>query len=412
LSSIPQVTIVVPGRWHAFDLARELEQLGALHRLVTNYPKSQTKRWNIPDRKVVSLTASGVLGRVAFKLGGESFAMRQQFRINDLFARQAARHLGTPDIVHAWSGAAEPALEIARVRGIPSVLERSSSHMLEQCRLLREEYASLGLGWVETPKATVDRELREYQLVDRVFVPSLFVERSFVMQGFPEQRLFRNGFGVDLSRFLPGEKKDDVFRVIHVGALSIRKGVHHLVRAFKEANIPNSELLLVGSALSETSRLVDGADPRIRCIGHIPQADLPVCYRSASVFVLASIEEGQAMVQAQALACGVPLICTTSTGGEDFLELGGEGRELATGLREYPAGFVVSPREPTLLAKALRMIVDSAVRLSSMRAAAVMLARRDLSWRNYAVGNLRHYEAILSSGRKLPATAVSGHLKY
>ncbi len=409
MSSIPQVTIIVPGRWHAFDLARELEQLGALHRLVTNYPKSQTRRWNIPDCKVVSLPVSGVLSRVAYKLGGEAFAMRQQFRINNLFARQAARYLGNPDLVHAWSGAAEPALLTARARGIPSVLERSSSHMLEQCRLLREEYASVGLRWVETPKATVARELREYELADRVFVPSLFVERSFAMRDFPGHRLFRNGFGVDLARFLPGGKKDEVFRVIHVGALSIRKGVHHLVRAFKEADIPNSELLLVGGVLSETSRLVGGADPRIRCIGHVPQADLPAYYRSASVFVLASIEEGQAMVQAQALACGVPLICTTSTGGEDFLELGGEGREIATGLREYPAGFVVSPREPALLAKALRMVADSVERLRSMRAAAVVLARRDLSWRNYAAGNLRHYQAILSSRRKLPVAVVSGH---
>ena len=39
----PQITVVVPGRWHAFDLARELEGLGALHRLVTNYPRSYTQ---------------------------------------------------------------------------------------------------------------------------------------------------------------------------------------------------------------------------------------------------------------------------------------------------------------------------------------------------------------------------------
>ena len=33
-----KVTIVVGGRWHAFDLARELERQGHLHRLITNYP--------------------------------------------------------------------------------------------------------------------------------------------------------------------------------------------------------------------------------------------------------------------------------------------------------------------------------------------------------------------------------------
>ena len=399
--------MVVPGRWHAFDLARELEQMGSLHRLITNYPKSQTRRWDIPDRKVVSLPISGVLGRVAARIGGDAFAMRQQFRINNLFAREAARHLGSPDLVHAWSGAAEPALLAAKARGISTVLERSSSHMIEQCRLLREEYASIGLRWVETPAATVERELREYELADRVFVPSFFVERTFVERGFSGNRLVRNGFGVDLARFTPGRGEDGVFRVLHAGALSVRKGIHHLVRAFQQADVARSELLLVGGALAETRHLVDSSDSRIRCTGHVPQAELPACYRSASVFVLASIEEGQAMVQAQALACGVPLICTASTGGEDFLELGGKGKEVAPGLKEYPAGYVVRPREPGLLAVAIRKLAESPERLESMRAAAAGLAHRDLSWKNYAAKNARHYETILRSSENFSGLAFS-----
>jgi len=405
-AQVPQVTLVVPGRWHAFDLARELEQLGALHRLVTNYPKSQTRRWGVPDAKVVSLPVSDVLTRLAWKLGGEAFAMRQQFRINDLFARQAAKHLGTPDLVHAWSAAAEPALLAARARGIPTVLERSSSHMLEQCRLLREEYASLGLRWEETPSATVERELREYQLADRIFVPSRFVRDSFVARNVPDEKLCLNGFGVDLGRFSPGKKTDEVFRVIYAGSLSVRKGVHHLVRAFKKADLPNSELLLVGRASAETPKLLGEADSRLRCAGHVPQSELPASYRAASVFVMASIEEGQAMVQAQALACGLPLICTANTGGEDFLALDGEGREILPGIREYAAGFVVRPRNSDLLAIVLRRLASEPERLAAMRSAAATLARRDLSWSRYAAANLAQYRALLNS-RPAPVELIS-----
>ncbi len=400
---VPQITLVVPGRWHAFDLARELEQLGALHRLITNYPRSRTRRWGIPDEKVVSLPVSGALTRLAWKFGGEGFAMRQQFRINDLFARQAARHLGNPDLVHAWSAAAEPALLAARARGIPAVLERSSSHMLEQCHLLREEYASLGLRWEETPRLTVERELREYQLADMIFVPSRFVWRTFATAAFPADRLFLNGFGVDVTRFSPGAKSTDVFRVIFAGSLSVRKGIHYLVAAFRQADIPNSELLLVGGATRETDRLIGAPDPRIRRIGHVPQAELPACYRDASVFVMASIEEGQAMVQAQALACGLPLICTASTGGEDFLALDGEGTEVAPGVREFAAGVVVPPRDPALLAAVLRKLAAVPERLATMRAAAAALAHRDLSWRRYAAANLQQYSAIVNSRQALPA---------
>ena len=405
--TLPQITIVVPGRWHAFDLARELEQLGALHRLVTNYPRSYTRRWNIPDAKVVSLPVSAGLTKVAWKVGGEAFAMRQQFRINDLFAHHAARHLGNPDLVHAWSAAAEPALEAARARGIPTVLERSSSHMLEQCRILREEYASLGLRWEETPRLTVERELREYQLADRIFVPSRFVHQTFLEAGFPPERLFLNGFGVDVSRFSPGTKTDDVFRVIFAGSLSVRKGIHHLVAAFRRAAIPNSELLLVGGATAETAQLVGPLDARICRIGHVPQNELPAWYQKSSVFVMPSIEEGQAMVQAQALACGLPLICTANTGGEDFLALDGEGREVAPGLREFAAGLVVPADDSVHLAGALQRLASAPEKLTAMGRAAAALARRDLSWRRYAAANLQEYGRVIEMARSVGREKVS-----
>ena len=391
----PQVTIVVPGRWHAFDLARELEQFGALCRIVTNYPRSRTRRWGIPDEKVVSLPLTLVLTKLAWKLGGERMAVRHQFRINDLFARKAARKFGKPDLVHAWSASAEPALLAARARGIPTVLERSSSHMLEQCRILREEYAILGLKWEPTPQATVERELREYALADRVFVPSLFVERSFLARGFPAARLYRSGFGVDVSRFTPGPKPDEVFRVIYAGSLSVRKGIHHLVRAFKEAAIPNSELLLIGGALPETDQLIGEPDPRIRRVGHVPQSELPALYRTGSVFAMASIEEGQALVQAQALACGLPLVCTTNTGGEDFLSLSGTGTPLDGGLVGFPAGYLVPAGDPSAMSSALRVLASNPSHLAASRAAASRLAQKDLSWRRYATANLQAYAALL-----------------
>jgi len=398
--AIPQVTIVVPGRWHAFDLARELVQFGALHRIVTNYPRSRTRRWNIPDAKVVSLPFTLMLTKFAWKLGGEKWAMRQNFRINDLFARRASRLLGSPDLVHGWSGASEPSLLAAKARGIATVLERSSAHMLEQCRILREEYAALGLLWEETPRATVERELREYEIADRVFVPSLFVERSFLDRGFSGERLFRNGFGVDLSRFAPGKKNDDVFRVIYAGSLSVRKGIHHLVRAFREANIPNSELMLVGGNMPESDQLIGPAEPRICRLGHVPQSELPAIYRSGSVFAMPSLEDGYGLVLLQAAACGLPLIASASTGGEDFLASSGAINVSNDGTKEFAAGYVVPTGNSLAIVDVLRELSAAPALLAEKRMAASTLAHRDLSWRRYAAANLDAYSAVLAAQRK------------
>jgi starch synthase len=400
--SLPQITIVVPGRWHAFDFASELEQLGALHRLVTNYPKSRTRRWKIPDSKVISLPLTLVLTKMMWKLGGEKVAMRHNFWINDIFARRAARELGTPDLVHSWSGSSEPTLRAARSRGVSTVLERSSSHILEQCRILRETYADLGLRWEETQRLTVDRELREYDLVDRVFVPSLFVERSFLSSGYPGDRIFRNGFGVDLSRFTPdpAAKRDNVFRVVYAGSMSVRKGVHFLAQAFRQAAVPNSELLLIGGSLPETNTLLGSEDTRIRRVGHVPQAKLPALYRTGSVFAIASVEEGQAYVQAQALASGLPLVCTKHTGGEDFLVASGAASSRTNDLTEFPAGYLVPSAKPDALAAAFRELARDPELLAAKQAAARLLATRDLSWRRYAKANLAEYSRILWQRKK------------
>ena len=53
-SPLTKITIAVPGRWHAFDLARELHKQGYLYRLITTYPKSRTRAFGLPDEKVIS----------------------------------------------------------------------------------------------------------------------------------------------------------------------------------------------------------------------------------------------------------------------------------------------------------------------------------------------------------------------
>jgi len=60
-------------------------------------------------------------------------------------------------------------------------------------------------------------------------------------------------------------------------------------------------------------------------IGHVPQRNLCNYYHQASVFVMPSIEEGLSVVQLQAMSCGIPIICTTNSGGEDIIEEGESG---------------------------------------------------------------------------------------
>src|SRR5829696_10245901 len=80
-------------------------------------------------------------------------------------------------------------------------------------------------------------------------------------------------------------------------------------------------------------------------IPNVPHKELVNYYNEASVFVFPSLDEGMALVQLEALACGVPVICTPNSGGDSVVE---EGRE----------GFVVPIRNSTLLASRLRSLLE------------------------------------------------------
>src|SRR5205823_1458743 len=91
--------------------------------------------------------------------------------------------------------------------------------------------------------------------------------------------------------------------------------------------------------------------------------------RGCDVFVLPSIVEGRALVQQEALACGLPLIVTPNAGGEDLIE-------------EERTGFLVPIRAPEILAKKIEWFAEHRDALPAMSAAAQTKAR-EYTWEAY-----------------------------
>ena len=393
-----KITIVVGGRWHAFDLARELHQAGHLHKVITNYPRWFACRWGIPRDKLVSLPFTFWVVKAIYRIGGEGLMMRSQWLVHRWFADRAAKHLEGSELIHGWSQWSEPSLVWAKKRGIPSVLERSSAHILEQSRLLSEEHRRLGIHWTATHPKIEAMELREYALCKKIAVPSLFVERSFVERGFPLESLYRNALGVNLSHFHePSEPPDtpnrEGLRVIYAGALSVRKGIPDLLAGFNKAKLERAQLTLVGGMTRELATMIERHTGNVVALGHRPQSELVQHYGRAHCFVMASVEEGMAMVQMQALACGLPLICTTNTGGEDLLRMRDDAPiSRPLGIQQFPAGFVVPIHSPTAIAWCLEQMPGV---WEHQRKAALELAKSCLDWKAYGKRAIELYEDLL-----------------
>ena len=396
-----KITIVVGGRWHAFDLARELQNAGHLYRLITNYPYWFARRWGIPKQKVVSLPLTFWIVKAIYKIGGEALMMRCQWIVHRWFANRAVKYLEGSELIHGWSQWSEPSLQWAHRNAIPTVLERSSAHILEQSKLLRAEYGRLGLNWTETHPRIESMELREYELCTSVAIPSLFVERSFQSRNFSREKLFRNSLGVNLDQFsspkeAPGPPTQSDFRIIYAGSLSVRKGIPDLLEGFAEAKLSNATLTLVGGPTPELEPILRKQPDNVKQIGHRPQHELNYHYGRSHCFVMASVEEGMAMVQMQAMACGLPLICTTNTGGEDLLLLGGsDGKKCSHGIQQFPAGFLIPIHSPRAIAYCLRRLVNEAELWESMRQAALETANQKLDWAAYGQRAISHYTRLL-----------------
>lgn len=166
---------------------------------------------------------------------------------------------------------------------------------------------------------------------------------------------------VDLDRFASdgaGGEKSAALRarygqplLLFVGKLRYYKGLHFLLEAMLQLR-HRARLLIVGTG-PEEPRLRNlaytlGIADRVVFVGEVRDADLPAYYHAASLFVLPSHLRSEAfgIVQVEAQAAALPVICTEIGTGTSYVTLHGQ------------TGLVVPPADPSALARAIDDLLD------------------------------------------------------
>ncbi|RYE16261.1 MAG: glycosyltransferase family 1 protein, partial [Sphingobacteriaceae bacterium] len=252
------------------------------------------------------------------------------------------------------------------------ICDRGSSHIRFQDQILREEYARWGLTFSGVDSRIIAKEEAEYAQADRITVPSAFVRRSFIEMGIPINKISKVVYGARLDRFKKLEDPStDLFRVLWVGSVSIRKGFIDLLDAFAGFKHPGKELVVVGAVDSEIKALI--ATRNLKGVifrGNVQNKELPKLYSTSHVFVLPSVEEGLAMVQGESLACGCPVIATPNSGSEDLFNNGKEG-------------FIIPIRSPQLISERLQQLADDPLLRLELSHNAVKRVRELGGWDAY-----------------------------
>ncbi len=369
-----RIAQAVFGVFHHFELARELERRGHLQRVYSTWPWSRLKREGLPHNKVETFPWIHVPEYLLARAGVDwPWASDGLGYANALaFDRWTAGRIGDCDALIAISGAGLLTGRKLQERGGVFICDRGSTHQRYQEMVVAEEFARWGVERAVSDERDTLREEAIYAQADAITVPSHAAARSFAAMGVTMAKVSVIPYGVRLENFYPVvEPATDSFEVLFAGSVTLRKGFPYLLQAFAALRHPHKRLRVAGAVGPEMKGVL-GRLPLegVEFLGNLPQERLRELMSSSHVLVLPSIEEGLALVQAQALACGCPIICSTNTGGEDLFTDGVEG-------------FIVPIRDPAALTHAMQLLADSPDRLQLMRTAAFQRVKSIGGWSEY-----------------------------
>ncbi|WP_072622572.1 glycosyltransferase family 4 protein [Spirulina major] len=274
----------------------------------------------------------------------------------------ARHHLHRWAGVYAYEDGAAAMFAIAASLGLtcfydlPIVYYRRSQQ-IQQAEADRFPELAPALLSLHEPAAKLARKDFELHHADRIIVPSTQVKQSLAPTGIDPDRVSVVPFGAPVDYLYPSPQRDRPVRILFVGRVGPRKGVHHLIQGWRSLQPLAAELHLVGINEFPPGWL-DPERDRFTYHPSIPHHHLIHHYHRASVFVLPSLIEGLALVLLEAMACGLPIITTPNSGAADILTDGVEGWLIPAGDAEAIASrlqwCVEHPDELAAMGRAAR----------------------------------------------------------
>jgi glycosyltransferase-like protein len=288
---------------HAIELADNLTRLG--HEAVVHAPDPNGNGFfRAPLSPAVTVMASPVDKDVAHMV---------RARIADY-----VRHFELPanrsfDVFHAQDAISGNALATLRQRGLIAGFGRTVHH----------------IDGFTDPQLT-DWQTRSIAEADELFVVSALWQAQILSTFGRSSTVIGNG--VDTERFSNAPRAiDQQVRIkygingsqvlLAVGGIEARKNTVRILEAFQQVlNVHRDAQLVIAGGASlldhasyrrQFDALTSGNDllqRAVRCLGPLPDSDMPSLYRLADALVFPSVKEGFGLVVLEAMASGTPVI--------------------------------------------------------------------------------------------------------
>ncbi len=196
---------------------------------------------------------------------------------------------------------------------------------------------------------------------------------------FPNSYLSSNGVDLDLIDSVGSEEKE--YDACFVGRLDLKKGIVDLLEVWKivVSNLPSAKLALIGHDQVGIGNFVRkyGLDDNVIYLGVLSDKRMYEIVKRSRVFVTMSTAEGWGIAIAEALACGIPVVCC----------------RIKTLYEQWGRCPYVSFVGPHDFLDAAERIIE-VLRSPSPYSVKVRKCVEDLDWRNVAVVNGKVVEDV------------------
>jgi glycosyltransferase involved in cell wall biosynthesis len=336
------------------------------------------RSYTIPDEKVCSQWFPEIWRLLLGKYKSQEKRKYETDRSYELLDKKVSKNLDKLNIssIHAYEDGAAHTFSRAKELGIRCSYELPIAHWGTVRRLLAEE-AERYPEWIPTLDSIDENEEKlhrkelELELADCISCPS-----EFVLQSIPKSILnskpcqvsnFGSPFSQNNSTIRLENKK--ILKILFVGSMTQRKGLADLFTALRILKTDKLSLTIIGQPLKPINFY------RNQCYDfeHIRSCSnekVKSTMREHDILVLPSIVEGCALVQQEALSCGLPLLITRNTGGEELID-------------NQKTGFIVPIREPNMIAEKIEWFIDNIEDIHLMKSYCIKKSK-DYSWSKYA----------------------------
>lgn len=337
----------------------------------------RNRKYSIPDHHIVRHWVPEVFRHI---LNGTQSRKRfwADFSYSSL-DREVASTLSkqSAGVLHAYEDGAAISFRSAKEAGIQCSYELPIAYW-QTARLLLSEEAERYPEWEPTLESTREPEEKlmskddELLLADRITCPSRFVLDSIPSHIRKQKPCQISHFGSPRSISSIDSllnKKNSPIKLLFVGSMSQRKGLADLFEGVKLINSKEIELSILG----QPSLPLDFYRSKYKEFNYLSprtNEEIRKVMKSHHALVLPSIVEGRALVQQEALSCGLPIITTKNAGGDDLVENG-------------ETGYIVPIRSPRDIAEKITLLCEQKNSFLEIQENCIKKAK-EYSWADYA----------------------------